>query len=120
MIFGIPSIVGFSIGAIISNFFGGLGLIDVVGGSIANFIACTFAYYIAKKRGFIYRIIGVFGEILIISFIVGGYLSILFFESIIISISGVLIGSTIALLFIGLPLEEAIRKSEIVKQSEKT
>ena len=45
MIFGFPSAFGFALGAIISNMYGGLGIIDIVGGSIANFVACGLAYY---------------------------------------------------------------------------
>ena len=116
MIFGLPSIFGFSIGAIISNFFGGLGIIDVIGGCFANFIACSFAYYIAKKKGTLYRFIGVLGEIFIISIIVGGYLSLILFESIEISIFGIFVGSIIAILLVGFPIEEALRKSSIFKQ----
>lgn len=117
MIFGIPSIVGFGLGALVSNFlFGGLGIIDIIGGATANFLACSLAYYIAKRKGVIFRFIGTLVETLVISFIVGGYLSLLFFDSLVISISGVLIGSTISIILIGFPVQEAIRKSSISKQ----
>jgi len=49
IIFGWPAIVGISLGTIISNFFGGLGVIDVIGGTTANFIATLLAWKIGKK-----------------------------------------------------------------------
>ncbi|MCK5563015.1 QueT transporter family protein, partial [Candidatus Bathyarchaeota archaeon] len=41
MIFGIPSAIGLSLGCIISNVYGGLGIIDIIGGTMANFVACS-------------------------------------------------------------------------------
>lgn len=116
IIFGIPSILGFGVGALVSNFiFGGLGLIDIFGGAAANIIACTLAYYFARRKGIVFRFFGAFIEALVISFIVGSYLSILFFESLLISILGVLIGSLISIVLIGFPIEEIIIKSSIYK-----
>ena len=116
IIFGIPSILGFGLGAFISNFiFGGLGPLDIFGGAAANIIACTIAYYFARRKGILYRFFGVLIEALLISFIVGGYLSILFFESPLISILGVLIGSLISIVLIGFPIEEIIINSSIYK-----
>ena len=52
MIFGIPSAIGLSLGCLVSNVYGGLGLVDIIGGSVANFLACTLAWYVARKSGF--------------------------------------------------------------------
>lgn len=121
IIFGIPSALGFGLGALVSNLlFGGLGIIDIIGGTVANLIACSLAYYIARRKGIIYRFIGTLTETLVISLIVGGYLS-LFFDPpvsvpLAISIFGVLIGSIISINLIGFPVQEAIRKTSIYKQ----
>ena len=44
MIFGVPSALGFGLGCIVSNLYGGLGVIDIVGGTAANIIACSIAW----------------------------------------------------------------------------
>lgn len=116
MIFGIPSVLGFGLGALVSNFlFGGLGIIDIIGGAAANIIACSTAYYFARRKGIIFRFIGTILETIIISVIVGFYLSILFFNSLLISTIGVMIGSIISIILIGFPLLEMIRKTYIYK-----
>lgn len=117
IIFGFPSAIGFGLGALVSNSIsGGLGLVDIIGGTIANFLACSVAYYVGRKRGIFNRFFGTIIETLIISLIVGGYLSILFNTPIEISIFGVLIGSIISINLIGFSIQEAIRKSSIYKQ----
>jgi uncharacterized membrane protein len=117
IIFGIPSALGFGLGALVSNFIsGGLGLVDVIGGTVANLVACSLAYYIGRRKGIINRFFGTLVETLIISFIVGGYLSVLFDTPFEIGIFGVLIGSIISINLIGFPIQEAIRKNSIYKK----
>ena len=116
IIFGIPSAIGFGLGAFISNLYVNIGLLDVIGGAIANFLACTFAYYFAKRIGIIYRFIASIIETVVIALIVGGYLSIIFDVPIEISLSGVFGGSIVAINLIGFPIQEAIRKSSIYKK----
>jgi len=116
MIFGIPSALGFGLGAIVSNLYGGLGIIDIVGGTAANIIACSLAWYIAKNRGIIHRFLGTIIEILVITAIVGGYLSIIFAIPIEFGFLGVLIGSIIAVNIIGFPIQEIIRRTNAIKE----
>ena len=113
IIFGIPGAIGFGLGALLSNFYGGLGAVDIIGGATANLIACTLAYYIAKKRGVIFRFFASVVETVVITVIVGGYLALLFDVPIEIAFLGVLIGSIIAINLIGFPLQEAIRKTKV-------
>ncbi|MEM3956426.1 MAG: QueT transporter family protein [Candidatus Bathyarchaeia archaeon] len=110
IVFGTPCTVGLSLGCIIGNIYGGLGPIDVICGSIANFIACFAAHKIGRRNGVIARFLGSFAETIIISVIVGGYLSYLFNVPLELSIIGVLIGSIIAINAIGFPLEEIMRR----------
>jgi uncharacterized membrane protein len=115
MIFGIPSALGFGLGALIANIYGTLGIVDIIGGALANFIACSLAYYIAQKNGIICRFIASLIETVSITVIVGWYLSILFSIQIEISLIGILIGSIIAINLIGFPIQEIIRKSQFFK-----
>jgi uncharacterized membrane protein len=111
MIFGIPSVIGLSLGTLVANVYGGLGIIDIVGGSIANMIACSLAWYISQKNGRIYRFLGTVVETLIITVIVGGYLSIIFQVPLEFGLFPILGGSIIAINFLGFILEETLRRS---------
>jgi uncharacterized membrane protein len=116
MIFGVPGAVGFSLGCIVSNVYGGLGIIDVVGGAAANLVACTLAWYIGGRgRGF-QRFLGSIVETGIVTLIVGGYLSLIFQVPVEFGLLGVLVGSTIAINVIGFPIEEVIRRSKIFRK----
>jgi uncharacterized membrane protein len=103
MIFGIPSALGFGLGAIVSNIYGGLGIIDIFGGTVANIIACSIAWYIAKRA-------------IIITVIVGGYLALIFYVPIEFGLFGVLVGSLIAINIIGFPIQEIIRRNSAIKE----
>ena len=115
IIFGWPTIIGVSLGTIVANFFGGLGVIDVIGGTVANFIAALSAWKIGSRKikySWIYAIIS---EILIVTIIVGSYLSYLFNMPLLLGLSGVLIGSIIAIGILGYLLLTAISRSYIIK-----
>ena len=111
MIFGLPSAIGLSLGCLVANVYGGLGPIDIVGGTAANFVACTLAWLIAKRRSFLYRFLGAFTETIIITAIVGGYLSLVFQVPLEFGLFGVLAGSVIAINILGFPIEETVRRS---------
>ena len=112
MIFGIPSAIGFSLGCIVSNVYGGLGLVDIIGGTVANFLACTLAWYIARKGTFGRRFVGSIIQTMIITVIVGGYLWIIFEVPIEFSIAGVFVGSLIAINLLGFAIQEFLRKNK--------
>jgi uncharacterized membrane protein len=116
MIFGLPSAVGFSLGCMVSNVYGGLGVIDIVGGSVANLVACTLAWYIGRRGRGVQRFLGSVAETVAVALIVGGYLSLIFQVPLEIGLLGVLIGSTIAINVLGFPLEEAIRRSKVFRK----
>lgn len=116
MIFGIPSAIGFGFGAIISNIYGGLGPIDIIGGSLANIIACSLAWYISKRGGFTIRFVGSMIETIVITIIVGGYLAVLFDVPIEFGLVGILIGSLVAINILGFPIQEAIRRNQSIKE----
>lgn len=116
MIFGVPGALGLSLGCLVSNVFGGLGVIDIIGGATANLVACTLAWYIGRKGRGGQRFLATVAETVVVGLIVGGYLSWLLQVPIEISILGVLIGEVIAVNLIGFPLEEAIRRSKIFRR----
>jgi uncharacterized membrane protein len=114
MIFGIPSAIGLSLGCIVSNLYGGFGVVDVIGGTIANFVACTLAWYVARKSGFRRRLIGSIIQTTTITLIVGGYLWIILEVPIEYSIAGVFVGSVIAINILGFTVQEIIRRNKSI------
>ncbi len=115
MIFGLPSALGFSLGCIVSNVYGGLGIIDIVGGATANLVACTLAWYIGRNGRLAQRFMGTVAITTAVTLIVGGYLSLIFQVPVEIGLLGILVGSIVAVNVIGFPIEEAIRRSRIFK-----
>ncbi len=116
MIFGLPGALGLSLGCLVSNVFGGLGIVDIVGGATANLVACTLAWYIGRKGRGAQRYLGTVAITVVVALIVGGYLSVLLSVPLEISLLGVLVGEMIAVNLIGFPLEEAIRRSKIFRK----
>lgn len=114
MIFGIPSAIGFSLGCLVSNVYGGLGLVDIIGGTLANFLACTLAWYVARKGNFGRRFFGSILQTIIITVIVGGYLWIIFEVPIEFSIAGVFVGSLIAINILGFSVQEIVRRNKSI------
>jgi uncharacterized membrane protein len=113
MIFGFPSAIGLSLGCMVSNVFGGIGVIDIFGGAAANLLACILAWYIGRNGGKIRRFVATIVQTLVIGLIVGLYLSPLLNVPVLLSIFGVLVGEIVAINIIGYPLQEAIRRSKI-------
>jgi uncharacterized membrane protein len=116
MLFGIPSAIGFGLGAIISNIYGGLGPVDIIGGTVANIIACSLAWYISKRGGMTFRFVGSVMETIVITAIVGGYLSLLFDVPFEFGLLGILVGSLIAINILGFPIQEIIRRNKAIKE----
>jgi uncharacterized membrane protein len=111
IIFGMPSAIGLSVGCIVSNVYGGYGIVDIVGGAIANFAASSLAWYLARRSGLIRRFLGSVVQTIIITLIVGGYLSLIFAVPLSVGILGTLVGSVISINVIGFPIEEIVRRS---------
>ena len=119
IVFGVPAIIGISIGTIVSNIIGNLGTIDVIGGSIANLIATTVAWKIGSMRVNGSLIIAVISQIIIVTIIVGTYISILFSIPIIVSFIQIGIGSIISIGICGTAtLLAVLRRNDIQKQTK--
>ncbi len=114
MVFGFPAVIGLSLGCFVANLYGGLGIIDIFGGAIANFAACTLAWLIGSE-GTVRRILGCLVETVITTVIVGSYLSVIFGMPIEASLLGIFIGSLISINLLGFALLESLCRSKIVK-----
>lgn len=110
MVFGWPAVVGLSIGAFVANFFGGLGPVDIVGGAFANFLATFAAWRIARHKSNSWGLIGVIVEILVVTLIVGSYLSYLFGIPLEAGWADVMLGSIIAIGILGSILYFAVKE----------
>ena len=111
MLYGVPCAVGLSLGAVLANVYGGLGVVDVVGGAVANLLACSVAWYVARRKRFLYRLLGCSLETIVVTLVVGGYLSLLFEVPVEIGLVGVFVGSVISINVVGFSIEEAIHRS---------
>lgn len=115
ILFGWPSILGVTVGAVLANFFGGLGAIDVVGGGLANFLATFLAWKIGRLEVKGSWICATAVEILAVSLIVGTYLSYLFSMPLVVGLFGVFVGSLIAMGVLGYTLLSALSRPSIVR-----
>ena len=102
-----------SLGAFVANVFGGLGPIDMVGGALANFIATYLAWRVVKSKGNQWMLFGVGVEILVVTFVVGTYLSYLLAIPIQISWLGIFLGSVTAIGLLGSILLFALSRRRV-------
>jgi uncharacterized membrane protein len=101
MVFGWPAIIGLSLGAFVANVFGGLGPVDMIGGAIANFTATLAAWHIVTRMGKRWTLAGVGIEIIVVTLVVGSYLSYLLAIPLSLSLLGILLGSVVAIGILG-------------------
>ena len=118
IVFGWPAILGFSTGTFIANFFGGLGVVDIIGGSIANFLATYTAWRIGQRTIRGSWLAAVATEILVVTLIVGSYLSYLFQMPLELGLLGILIGSFVASGLLGGFLLLVVSRPAITRQLE--
>ena len=110
-LFGPPAIVGLTIGTLIGNLSSPFGLVDIVGGAFANFVATLLAWQIGKT-GFRGRwLLATAAESIAITLIVGTYLSFLLQIPVWLSWLGVLIGEVIAINVGGYLLVNAVDRA---------
>ncbi|MEM1507973.1 MAG: QueT transporter family protein [Candidatus Bathyarchaeia archaeon] len=107
IVFGPPAALGLGLGCSISGLFGGYGVIDIIFGGIANFVACMLAWLIGG-RSIKRRFLGCLTETIVITVIVGGYLSHIVGIPVEISLFGLLVGSLISINILGFMLLEAL------------
>ncbi|MEM2187634.1 MAG: QueT transporter family protein [Thermofilaceae archaeon] len=119
---GWPAIVGVTLGCFIGNVLAApwgsalLAAIDAVLGSAANFVASYLAYRIAWRKGVRHMVAAAAAETLVVSVIVGAYLKYLLEWAfnlevpVWLSIAGVIPGSVISIVLLGLPLSMLVSK----------
>ena len=115
MVFGWPAVVGLTVGCLVANAFSGLGVVDLVGGSAANFLAGFLAWRIGLKG---YRgawLTGVLVEIVVIAVVVGGYLSVLFGVPATVGVLSLLASNEVTIGVIGYPLLRAVSKTSLTR-----
>ncbi len=115
ILFGLPTCTGLAIGALVANLFGGLGIIDILGGSIANLTACLVAWKIGQRKIAGGWFLATVAQTIILTTIVGTYLAYLFGFPLIIGWTGVFLGSTIAVNLLGYSLLKAVSRPSILK-----
>ena len=75
VLFGPPAIAGLTLGVFIGNLLGSpFGPIDVVGGTIANFVAATLAWYVGRRKFRGSWLAAISLEVASVTVIVGSYL----------------------------------------------
>ncbi|MEM2901246.1 MAG: QueT transporter family protein [Candidatus Bathyarchaeia archaeon] len=115
IMFGWPSVMGLTVGAAVANIFGGLGPVDIIGGSLANFLA-TWLGWKVSRRGFRNGwILALTLQVMLVTAIVGSYLSLLLSIPVAFSILGVFIGSVIAIGILGSLLLAALSRPVITR-----
>jgi uncharacterized membrane protein len=78
VLFGGPAIVGVTVGCFIGNALGpNLGIVDILGGPMANFLAATLAWAITRRSFRGGWTLAVILEIMVVSVIVGTYVVLL-------------------------------------------
>ena len=113
-IFSGPTIVGLSLGCLISNLINpeSLGPVDIIGGTLATVLGGIFSYLIGKKN----KWLGVIPPIIANGLIVGGYLPFLLFDTVtwqsvaftMLTVAG---GEAVVLIVLGLPLVAVLEKT---------
>ncbi len=111
ILFGSPAIIGLTIGTFVGNLSSPFGVIDIVGGAVANLLATFLAWQIGKRRFQGAWLTGTTVEVLVITLIVGTYLSFLLQISVWLSWTGVLVGEIIAVSVGGYLLLNGVSKA---------
>ncbi len=101
------AIYGLFVGTLIANIFGGLGVWDIFGGSLATLIAAWLTYRFGST------IWAYLSPIIVNSFIVGGYLSILYAMPFWFTILSIGFSEAIIVFAIGYPLIVVLKKYKL-------
>lgn len=102
IVFGMPVVIGLSLGTFIANILNpvNLGPIDILGGTVTNFIATFVAWKICGSNKVPF-IVGIGCQIVIVSVIVGTYLSYLLGSTLIAGIGYLFIGTFLSVGILG-------------------
>jgi uncharacterized membrane protein len=101
IIFGWPAIIGITLGTFIANVQSPLGPIDIVGGTLANLLATYMAWKIGSRQFKGRWLVASVTQTLVVTVIVGSYISILLGLPLLEVLLLVLLGSVIAINLLG-------------------
>jgi len=104
--FSLPSALGLALGCAIGNIMSPFGIIDIIFGSLANFLAGLVAWFIGRKsKSIVSLIFAAIIETIVVTFIVGYFvLHIVGGLELVIAILGVLVGSVVSICILGVLL----------------
>ncbi len=108
ILMGWPSILGVTLGCFIANVLGPFGLIDAIGGSVANFIASLVGWKLRRNKFLALVVMPV-----IVSAIVSSYLYALFNVPYIVTFLYILAGSLVSISGLGYLLTKAIESTAV-------
>jgi uncharacterized membrane protein len=111
LLFGMPAAWGVTLGNVVANAYGGLGYVDILGGSIANFLAAYVGWRLGARQFAGAQFLATVAQNLIVSSIVGFYLAALFEVPLEAGFVGVFLGSIISMNILGYLLVLAIQRS---------
>jgi uncharacterized membrane protein len=115
ILFGPPAIAGLTLGVFIGNLLGSpFGPIDVVGGTVANFVAAALAWYVGRRKFSGSWLVAVALEIASVTVIVGSYLVALTSASQVplwVGWAEFLVSEVIAIGVLGYPLLKAVDRA---------
>lgn len=100
IIYGLPVVLGVTLGNVVANLYGGYGPIDVIFGTLANLLA---SYAALRLRG--RPLLACFAATIIVSLVVGGYLWLLLNVPVEISLLSLFVGSFISVTILGYLLQ---------------
>lgn len=110
ILFGLPAVVGLTLGTVVANFASPFGVVDVIGGTAANFVASFLAWRIGTRHFLGSWIVAILVENLVVTFIVGTYLAYLIPLPLAVGWLGVFVGSVIAMNLAGYGLLQALAR----------
>ncbi len=111
MVYGWTAIAGLTIGCAIANLYSPVPqpMLDVLLGSLTNLISTYLAYKVGRN-GVLRILLGSILEAIVVTVIVGSYLSVLFNVPLEAAYAGVGLGSFISIVVIGAPLAATLSK----------
>jgi len=114
ILFGPSAILGIFIGTLVSNAFGGLGMIDILGGSIANLASGFVGWRIGQKRIKGRLFLATIAQTLILTLVVGTYLPFLLGFPLILGWASIFLGSAVSINLLGYSLLRIFFKPSIL------
>ncbi len=114
ILFGFPAVVGVTIGGFVGNLLGSpFGIVDYVGGPLANFVAATLAWAVTRRKFRGAWLSAIMIEVAAVTLVVGSYLISLASPDVPLWVGWAefLAGETIAIGFVGYPLLKAVDRA---------